>query len=99
MTPRVIAVLTVAVLALTGCSEGEAQDAVEQARDQVSTAVEDVELPKVDWKKYGTEAKQRLDRLAEQADCQGLKDELAEAEPNDTQLTRYIKAQLRRLSC
>jgi hypothetical protein len=99
MRRRAVAALAVAVLALTGCSEGEAQDAVDEARDQVSTAVEDVDLPKVDWQKYGTEAKQRLDRLAEQADCQGLQDELAQTEANDTQLTRYIKAQLRRLNC
>jgi hypothetical protein len=72
---------------------------VGQARDQVSTAVDDIDLPKVDWEKHGARAKERLDRLAEQADCPGLREQLAKAEPNDTQLTRYIKAQLRKVDC
>ena len=96
---RRLATLTTALLlaagALTGCSEEEAQDAVDQARDEVSSAVDDVEMPEVDWDKYGTKVKNELDQLAEDADCSALEDELAKAEGNDTDLTRYIKAKIR----
>jgi hypothetical protein len=90
------------VLALTGCSEQDAQDAqdaVDQARDEVSTAVEDLDLPNVDWEKYGEDARRRLEQLGEQADCQGLKEELAKVEGNDTELTRYVKALIREVDC
>jgi hypothetical protein len=87
----------VAVLALTlslaaGCSEDDAQDAVDQARDRARSALDDADLDTAELEK-------RLDELAEEADCSGLKRELAKVEGNDTELTRYIKAQLRKLDC
>lgn len=87
--------LVLALGALTACSEEEAQDAVDRARDEVSSAVGDVEMPEVDWDKYGTKVKDELDRLAEKADCSALEEELAQAEENDTDLTAYIKAKIR----
>lgn len=95
-------------LALGACSENQAdnaadqakdaasqaQDAAEKARDKVNEGVDS--LPKVDWKKHGRDLKRRLDQLADKADCQGLENELAKAEKNDTDLTRYIKRQVRK---
>jgi hypothetical protein len=93
----------IAVLALTislaACSEDDAQKAVDQAKDRASSAIKDADLPDVDWDKYSGELQKKLDELADNADCSGLKRELAKAENNDTDLTRYIKAQLRKADC
>lgn len=96
---RWLAAALLLVAALSGCSEGEAQRAVDDAQSEVSRAVDNVELPEVDWEKHGADVRRRLDRLAKEADCSGLRDELAKVEKNDTELTRYIKAQLRRIEC
>ena len=97
--PLVTLVAVLALLGAAGCSEEDAQDAVDRARDQASSAIEDADLPDVDWGRYSGDLKKRLERLADNADCAGLKDELAKAEGNDADLTRYIKAQLRELDC
>ncbi len=96
--PRVAAALTLAVLALAGCSDQEAKSAVDDARDGVNSAIDKVDLPEVDWSKYDTKLRDRIDRLTEQADCSSLQ-ELAQAEANDTDLTAYVKAKLRELDC
>lgn len=44
---RLLAALTLALVTVTGCAEGEtqdAQDALDEARDQASSAAEDAEL-------------------------------------------------------
>ncbi len=92
-------VLTFTLAVTAGCSEEDAQDAVDRARDQASAAIEDADLPEVDWQKYSGTLQDRLERLADNADCGGLKRELAKAEADDAELTRYIKAQLRRADC
>ncbi|WP_148573894.1 hypothetical protein [Nocardioides caldifontis] len=90
---------------LGGCSEDAADRAVDdaadraselagQASEEVGRQLEDAELPKVDWSRYGDQLRTRLDQLAEQADCQGLREELTKVEKNDTRLTRYIKRQI-----
>jgi len=96
--PAAVAVLAM-TLTFAACSEEDAQKAVDRAKDRVSSAVDDADLPDVDWDKYSGEVKARLEKLADEADCSGLKRELAKAEGNDTDLTRYIKAQLRKADC
>ena len=96
---RLLAAVALMTVAATGCSEEDAQDAVDQAAGQASSAIEDADLPDVDWGKYSGELRNRLEKLADSADCAGLERELAKAEGNDTELTRYIKAQLRRADC
>lgn len=98
---RVLAAVTlIGALVLTGCSEeaenaaDRAQEGASQAVDDASEALKDVELPDVDWDKYGNEAKERIDSLADQADCEGL-EKLAQDEANDTEVTAYIKAKIR----
>lgn len=100
--PGIAGLALVAVFALSGCSEEEAQNAADRAQeeagqavDQASEALEDVELPEVDWDKYGDEIKEQVDSLADNADCDGLR-EMAEDESNDTEVTEYIKAQIRK---
>jgi PBP1b-binding outer membrane lipoprotein LpoB len=93
--PRIAAVALGLALALTGCSEGDAERAVDEAKDSVQSATDDVSLPEVNWEKHGREVKQRLDGLVAEADCSGLRKELGTAEKNDAELTRYIKAQIR----
>jgi hypothetical protein len=97
-----LASLLLGVTLLTGCSEGEAdraanraERAAEEAADRVRDEVGN--LPEVDWVKQGRKLKRRLDNLAEKADCSALRKELARREPNDAEVTRYIKAQLRRV--
>lgn len=99
--PGIAAIGLAAALLLGGCSEEEAQDAVERAEEQASQAVEDasealedVDLPEVDWDQYGEDLKEQIDSLADQADCDEL-NEMAEDEANDTEVTEYIKAQIR----
>jgi hypothetical protein len=104
MTRRA-AVLTSLLLGatlLTGCSEGEADRAAnraERAADEAADRVRDEvgKLPDVNWGKQGRKLKRRLDNLAESADCAGLRKQLAQREANDAEVTRYIKAQLRRV--
>jgi len=96
---RLVAAVVLTLPVTAGCSEEDAQDAVDRARDQASAAVEDADLPEVDWQKHSGELQERLERLADNADCAGLKRELTEAEGDDVELTRYIKAQLRKLDC
>jgi hypothetical protein len=99
----VLASALLAAAALTGCSEREAQRAADQAAERVETSARDAadearkELGNVDWERYGDDLKRRLDTLADRADCSALRKELAKREANDTDLTRYIKAQLRRV--
>ena len=94
-----LAALALTLTLTTACSEDDAQKAVDQAKDKVSSAARDADLPDVDWDKYSGEVKARLQELADDADCSGLKRELAKAEGNDSDLTRYIKAQLRQADC
>ncbi|HET6562971.1 MAG TPA: hypothetical protein VFG72_13935 [Marmoricola sp.] len=88
----VLASLALGATLLTGCSEGEAERAVDRAADRVKREVGD--LPDVNWEKHGKKLKRRVDQLAEKADCSELR-KLAKREANDTEVTRYIKAQLR----
>ena len=96
---RLVAALVLTLAVSTGCSEEDAQVAVDRARDQASAAIEDADLPEVDWQKHSGQLQERLERLADNADCTGLKQELAKAEGDDAELTRYIKAQLRKADC
>jgi type II secretory pathway pseudopilin PulG len=93
--------LVLGAAVLTGCSEGEADRAADRAEQAANEAADRVreeaeKLPDVDWGKQGRQLKRRLDRLAENADCSQLR-KLAQRESNDTEVTRYIKAQLRRV--
>jgi hypothetical protein len=94
----VVAALALGATLLTGCSEGEPERAAERAADRVRDevkSVDDLKLPDVDWEKEGRQLKRRVDRLAEQADCGQLR-KLAKREQNDVEVTRYVKALVRR---
>jgi hypothetical protein len=98
----VFASLLLGATLVTGCSESDADrvaDRAERAADEAADRVRDEvgNLPEVDWGKQGRKLKRRLDNLAENADCSALRRELAQREANDTEVTRYIKAQLRRV--
>lgn len=84
---RIVAVLALTAALTTACSEEDAQQAVDRAQDEVSSALDDADL------------QDKLDELTANADCDGLRRELAKAEDNDTEVTRYIKAQLREVDC
>ena len=96
---RAIAGLALTLVAATGCSEQATQDAVDDARDQASAAIDEADLPEVNWEDYSGDLQDRLDNLAANADCAGLKEELAKMEGNDTEVTEYIKAQIEALDC
>jgi hypothetical protein len=96
---RLLAALALTVLAVAGCSEEDAQDAVDRAAGKASSAIENADVPDVDWSKHSAELQDRLEKLAEDADCDGLQRELARVEGNDSELTRYLKAQLRKAGC
>lgn len=94
---RILALALSAVLAsglLAGCSQEDADRAVDAARDRAERALEDV-----DWEKYGDRFRDEIEGLVAEADCEGLKEELAKVEGNDTEITEYLKAQLEQLDC
>ena len=95
------AVSLLAALALSGCSQDDAQDAVDKAKDAASSAVAeaDVELPEVDWDKYGDKLRAKIDELAASADCESLKAELDDRGKLDTEVVAYIKAKLEEAGC
>lgn len=91
-----------AVVLLTGlgaCSQEDADSAVDQAREAVSSAADDVELPDVDWDKYGDDVKDQIDELATEADCDKLAEQLTRFESSSSEVTDYIKAKLREANC
>lgn len=83
-----------ALAALSGCAEGDAQDAVDQAQDAVSEATEDVDLPEVDWDKYGDRVRERIDRWAAEADCDKLEGALQGSRFTNNEISDYIEAQI-----
>lgn len=101
---RTLTVLSVPLLlALGACSE-EARDAaadraVGEARDRASSALEEADLPSVDWQKYRDGIKREIDQAAEAADCGTLSEELAKAEPRNSQIREYIEVKLREAGC
>lgn len=94
-TTLALAALVLALVPVAGCSQEEANRAIDEAQ----RSADNLELPSVDWDKIGRDTKREIDQLAAEADCEELKKELAKAEGNDTALTAYIKAQLRRADC
>jgi hypothetical protein len=81
------------------CSGDDTDQAVEDAREAASSALEEVELPEVDWSQYGENLQEELDRAAEEADCDLLRDSLTRFESTSTEVTEYIEAKLEEAGC
>jgi hypothetical protein len=81
------------------CSEQDADQAVDQARDAASSALEGVEVPDVDWSQYGEDVRKRIDKAAEEADCTALRDSLNRYESTSNEVTDYIEAKLEEAGC
>lgn len=111
---QLIAGLALCLAGLTGCAEDEAQDAIDQAREEASSAAEDadlpdidlpstdlpdVDLPDLDVEGYSEEFQDRVAELAENADCDGLRDELDKLDGNDSEIARVLEEQLEQLDC
>lgn len=94
-----VLLLAVATGPLAGCSEGDAEEAVDQAREAASSAIDDVDLPDVDWGAFGDRLKDRIDEAAEKADCDALADAVTRYEGQSNDLTDYIEAKLREADC
>jgi hypothetical protein len=87
------------LLGVGACSEGDADQAVDQARDAASSALEEVEIPDVDWSQYGDDVRERIDKAAEEADCTVLRDSLNRYESTSNEVTEYIEAKLEEAGC
>lgn len=74
---------------LTGCSE---QNEIEVPQIDLS----EVDLPDVDWDKYEPEVREEVEGLVENADCDGLRQQLEGADPD---LRRYVEAALDEAGC
>lgn len=100
---RMVAGLALTLVALTGCSDQGTQGAMDdveaEVRDEAQSAIEQADLPEVNWDKYSTDLQERLDDLAANVDCSALEEEMAKMEANDAEVTEYIKAQLEQLDC
>lgn len=89
---RLTAALATTVLAsalLTGCTE---RSEIEVPQVDMS----EVDLPKVDWDRYAPEVREEVEGLVESADCDGLREELENA---DGDLQRYLEAALDEAGC
>ena len=101
---RTFAVVSVPLLLALGACSDEARDAavddaVGEARDRASSALEEADLPSVDWKQYRDGIKREIDKAAEAADCSKLSEELAKAEPRSSEVREYIEVKLREAGC
>ena len=74
---------------LTGCDQ---QNELEVPQIDLS----EVELPNVDWDKYAPEVREEVEGLVENADCDGLRQELENA---DGDLRRYLEAAMDEAGC
>lgn len=74
---------------LSGCS-----DSPEVKVPQIDLS--EVNLPSVDWKQYTPELREEVEGLVENADCEGLSEELNAADP---ELERYLQAALEEAGC
>ena len=74
---------------LTGCDQ---QNDLEVPQIDLS----EVELPNVDWDKYAPEVREEVEGLVENADCNGLRNELENA---DGDLRRYLEAAMDEAGC
>jgi len=74
---------------LTGCTE---KSEIEVPRIDLS----EVDLPDVNWEQYEPEVREEVEGLVENADCQGLREELENA---DGDLQRYLEAALDEAGC
>lgn len=74
---------------LTGCDQ---QNELEVPQIDLS----EVELPNVDWDKYAPEVREEVEGLVENADCDGLRRELENA---DGDLGRYLEAAMDEAGC
>jgi hypothetical protein len=81
--------LALALSVLTGCDQ---QNDLEVPQIDLS----EVELPNVDWDKYAPEVREEVEGLVENADCDGLRNELENA---DGDLRRYLEAAMDEAGC
>lgn len=81
--------LALALSVLTGCDQ---QNDLEVPQIDLS----EVELPNVDWDKYAPEVREEVEGLVENADCDGLRQELENA---DGDLRRYLEAAMDEAGC
>ena len=81
--------LALALSVLTGCDQ---QNDLEVPQIDLS----EVELPNVDWDKYAPEVREEVEGLVESADCDGLRNELENA---DGDLRRYLEAAMDEAGC
>lgn len=87
------------LLSVAACSEDDANQAVDQARDAASSAIGEVELPDVDWGQYGDRLQEEIDQAAAEADCDELAQALSRYESVSNEVTEYIEAKLEEADC
>lgn len=84
-----VAAVALSATLLAGCAE---KSEIEVPQIDLS----EVELPEVDWQQYAPEVREEVEGLVENADCDGLRQELEEA---DGDLRRYLEAALDEAGC
>lgn len=91
-----IASVVLALGLATGCSQ--ANDAVDKAQGAANKAAS--AMPDVDWSKYGNDVKQKVDNLAEHADCGKLRRYLRRLDDGKKlDLTKYVQQALDNAGC
>lgn len=84
-----LATIALSTTLLTGCS---GQNEIEVPQIDLS----EVDLPEVNWEQYEPDLREEVEGLVENADCDGLREQLDGA---DGDLRRYIEAALEEAGC
>ena len=84
-----VATIALSTTLLTGCSE---QNEIEVPQIDLS----EVDLPEVDWEQYEPDLREEVEGLVENADCDGLREQLDGADPD---LRRYLEAAMDEAGC
>lgn len=93
------------LLGLSACSEAnqaidDTQKAASSAAKDGKKALQQVDLPNVDWSKYGDDLHSTIDDLAAKADCSGLRKKIDQADrQDDGKVVQYIQAKLEAAGC
>jgi hypothetical protein len=92
MRRHLTAALTAVALSATLLTGSTEKSEIEVPQIDLS----EVDLPEVDWEQYEPEVREEVEGLVENADCDGLRDQLDGA---DADLQRYLEAALEEAGC
>ena len=93
-----IALLLAAVLGAGFTACAETNDAIDDAQERASRAVEDAR--DVDWRAYPDDVRKKVEDAIAAADCEGLDEQLDKLDKGkDSELVAFLKDQIAEAGC